>query len=91
MISLEATTAIAETRWLVTYPNRPCDVAHTQAGADYFLHHGGTAVHVQTIIRHDNGHSEWMPNEDLALDALPSVGSEGALHRRVDGEYADHH
>jgi hypothetical protein len=63
MISFEA-TAIAETRWLVTYPNRPCDVAHTQAGADYFLHHGDTAVHVQTIIRHDNGRSEWMPNED---------------------------
>jgi hypothetical protein len=63
MISLEA-TAIAETRWLVTYSDRPCDVAHTQAGADYFLGHGGTAVHVQTIVRHDNGHSEWMPQGD---------------------------
>jgi hypothetical protein len=53
MISLEA-TAIAETRWLVTYSDR------TQAAAEYFLGHGGTAVHVQTIVRHDNGHSEWM-------------------------------
>jgi hypothetical protein len=63
MISFEA-TAIVETRWRVTYEDRPCDVAHTQAAADYFLGHGGTAVHVQTIVRHDNGHSEWMPQGD---------------------------
>jgi hypothetical protein len=63
MTTLEP-TAVVQTRWLVTYHTRPCDVAHTQAGADHFLGHGGTAVHVQTIVRHDNGHSEWMPNED---------------------------
>jgi hypothetical protein len=63
MISLEV-TAIAETRWLVTYPDQPCDIARSQASADYYLSHGGTAVHVQTIVRHDNGHSEWMLEGD---------------------------
>jgi hypothetical protein len=63
MISLEA-TAVAETRWLVTYSDRPCDIAHTQTRADCYLGHGGTAVHVQTIVRHDNGHREWMPEGD---------------------------
>jgi len=57
-------SAVVETRWLVTYPDRPCDIAHSQASAAYLMSHGGTAVHSQTIAHLPNGHSEWMPGGD---------------------------
>ena len=44
----EATDEITR-RWLVTYPDRPCDIAHSQATATYLLGHGGTHAIAQTI------------------------------------------